>query len=206
MKKKELMAALAWERTKNEALVHSVSLLLHKIDDMSDPGVPEISEVILNDPATVVKWSDGTKTVSKARGGDKWDPMFGIIACAVRKLTRNRGHGVSENEPLIAEMAKDIQSLSDIDEMTDFCLLTLDVLTILRDSADLWYGKLGPADDEAEKDGGVASDTSDPFYATSAQVAAASRVDELESRMEGIIAERERMRQKIRDLIDAGEL
>lgn len=45
-----------------------------------------ITEVIYSNPATVVFWSDGTKTVSKCRKPDTYNPEVGLYACIVKKL------------------------------------------------------------------------------------------------------------------------
>lgn len=201
MKKKELKAALDLERANNDILMHYLAATMDELFGMwAGADVPEMDEIILNNPAVVVKWADGTKTVSKARGGDEWDPLFGIIACTVRKLTDNHGHGVDDNESLIAEMAKDIQSLDDIDYMMDFCVLTLDILTVLRDSKDLWYGKLGPDEDDFFEASPVIDDRAVTIEH------AIDKSSELEDRIDQLVREREEMRQKVRDLIDAGEL
>ena len=48
-----------------------------------------IKEVIYNKPVTIVFWSDGTKTVSKASKGDKYNKETGLIYCIVKKLSTN---------------------------------------------------------------------------------------------------------------------
>lgn len=45
-----------------------------------------IKQVIYNDPATVVFWSDGTKTTSKVIEGTEYDACDGLIYCIVKKL------------------------------------------------------------------------------------------------------------------------
>ena len=45
-----------------------------------------IKNVIYNRPATVVNWSDGTKTVSKVHGNDDYNPEVGLILCVLKKL------------------------------------------------------------------------------------------------------------------------
>ena len=50
-----------------------------------------IKQVIYNDPATIVFWSDGTKTTAKAVEGTEYDPCDGLIYCIVKKL----GNGFS---------------------------------------------------------------------------------------------------------------
>lgn len=52
----------------------------------------EIVKVTFNDPATIVHWKDGTKTVTKARNGDKFNPETGLALCIVRYLINNRSY------------------------------------------------------------------------------------------------------------------
>ena len=48
-----------------------------------------IKKVILNDPCTIILWSDGTKTVTKCHELDSYDPEKGILACMAKKLYEN---------------------------------------------------------------------------------------------------------------------
>jgi len=50
----------------------------------------EIETVIFNDPATIVLWKDGTKTVSKCQNGDVFNKEHGLAMCIVRKVVGNR--------------------------------------------------------------------------------------------------------------------
>lgn len=50
-----------------------------------------IHDVIFNDPATIVFWEDGTKTVTKCQEGDVYNKEFGLIACIIKYLTGNNG-------------------------------------------------------------------------------------------------------------------
>lgn len=52
----------------------------------------EIVKVTFNDPATIVHWRDGTKTVTKAHNGDKFNPETGLALCIVRYMTNNRNY------------------------------------------------------------------------------------------------------------------
>ena len=52
----------------------------------------KIKDVIFSDPATVVFWSDGTKTVVKTRGGEKYDKERGLAMAIVKKITGNTGN------------------------------------------------------------------------------------------------------------------
>lgn len=46
--------------------------------------IPEISKVVFNNPATIVFWADGTKTVVKCMEGQEFNEYYGV-ACAIMK-------------------------------------------------------------------------------------------------------------------------
>ena len=52
-------------------------------------STPIIKDVIFNDPATIVFWNDGTKTVVKAQGEDKFDPEKGLAMAFAKKMFGN---------------------------------------------------------------------------------------------------------------------
>lgn len=54
-------------------------------------GVPEIKKVIFNDPATIVLWKDGTKTVVKAQDKDQFDKEKGLAMAISKKSLGNEG-------------------------------------------------------------------------------------------------------------------
>lgn len=45
-----------------------------------------ITQVLYNNPATVVFWSDKTKTVCKCTKNDKYNPETGLAICIIKKL------------------------------------------------------------------------------------------------------------------------
>ena len=47
--------------------------------------IPFITRCIINDPAVVVFWSDGTKTVGKCMGDDEFNPEIGLSMAISRK-------------------------------------------------------------------------------------------------------------------------
>ena len=51
-----------------------------------------IKKVIFNDPATIVCWSDGTKTVVKCRGNDTFDPEKGLAMAISKKFFDNMSY------------------------------------------------------------------------------------------------------------------
>lgn len=48
------------------------------------PGM--IDRVIFNDPATIIIWKDGSKTVVKRSDDDIWDPEKGFCMAVIKKL------------------------------------------------------------------------------------------------------------------------
>lgn len=58
-----------------------------------DNPLPEIRDVIFNDPATIVFWDDGTKTIVKCQKdkGDVYNKEMGLAMCIVKKLYGNKG-------------------------------------------------------------------------------------------------------------------
>jgi hypothetical protein len=50
-----------------------------------------IKKVIFNEPATIVFWADGTKTVVKCGEDDIWDPEKGLAMAVTKKFFGNEG-------------------------------------------------------------------------------------------------------------------
>ena len=53
-----------------------------------------IKDVIFNDPATIVLWKDGTKTVVKCQTetGDVYNKELGLAMCIIKKCCENKGN------------------------------------------------------------------------------------------------------------------
>lgn len=59
----------------------------------------EIKKVIFNKPATIVFWSDGTKTIVKCGENDIYDPEKGLAMAVAKKfLGTNKSHSNYMNE------------------------------------------------------------------------------------------------------------
>lgn len=56
----------------------------------------DIKNVIFNDPATIVFWTDGSKTVVKAQDGDIFDPEKGLTMAITKKALGNKGNYCNE--------------------------------------------------------------------------------------------------------------
>lgn len=51
----------------------------------------EIKKVIFNNPATIVYWSDGERTVVKCQEGDKFSEETGLLLCIAKRYFGNGG-------------------------------------------------------------------------------------------------------------------
>ena len=52
----------------------------------------DITKVIFNSPATIVMWSDGTKTIVKCKKDEKFDPEKGLAMAISKKFLGNKGN------------------------------------------------------------------------------------------------------------------
>ena len=65
--------------------------ILNSTYGIGSSHIPEIKNVIFNDPATIVFWEDGTKTVVKCQDGDEFDPEKGLTMAITKKIYGNKG-------------------------------------------------------------------------------------------------------------------
>lgn len=54
--------------------------------------VLSIKQVIFHDPATIIYWTDGTRTVVKCQDGDIYDPEKGLAMAISKKALGNNGN------------------------------------------------------------------------------------------------------------------
>ena len=152
---------------------------------------PKPTKVIFNPPATIAFWNDGTKTVAKAKDGDEYDPLFGIMACVLRKVGRNRVT-IDSWEPVIGFLA---DNLADADE----CRLVADMLNTTADALEL-DGVMKTMEEYDARDAELATTVSDRISEMS------HRIGEDIKKLDQRLNEYERTRQTIRNLVDKGEL
>lgn len=55
-------------------------------EDVPCWGIPDVEYIIFNPPATIVFWSDGTKTVVKAMEGEKFEKYAGFAMACMKKM------------------------------------------------------------------------------------------------------------------------
>jgi hypothetical protein len=86
-----------------------------------------IERVIFNDPATIVIWSDKTKTVVKCQPGDTYDPEKGLALCISKKFLGNKGNFNEVFKKWIPE------SVEVIDDMNDDVIRVGSKVEVIRD-------------------------------------------------------------------------
>lgn len=61
-----------------------------RVKNLDSRMVPDIKNVIFNDPLTIIVWSDGTKTFVKASENDVYDPEKGMALAIAKKAMGNK--------------------------------------------------------------------------------------------------------------------
>lgn len=54
-----------------------------------DKAIPEVKRIIFHNPATIVFWKDGTKTVVKCMEDQEFSKYYGFLAAVVKKCYGN---------------------------------------------------------------------------------------------------------------------
>lgn len=161
----------------------------------SDSVGHSVDKVILNDPATVA-YVDGKRVVTKAKDGDEYDPLMGLMVCATRVAGKNRV-SIDAWEHIIQYLADNLGSAKE-------CRMLADVLNL---TADMW-----DADGVAEKmDGWAESKSGETGLATGFVTKPGTFADKVADAMAealgaAVESDQERTRRILRDLIDGGEL
>lgn len=78
----------------------------------------EIKDVIFNNPATIIIWNDGSKTVVKCGEGEVYDPEKGMAMAIAKKFLGNRGNYYDTFKKYLREYEKKKPCLfKDVDDM-----------------------------------------------------------------------------------------
>ena len=162
----------------DESVVASLHEWGTRVGIIKEYTLPNVDRLVFSGPATVTLFSDNTKCVTKCKDGDDYDPLFGVMACFVRRLTRNRGHAVDEYEPELKAIASEIQSPDDVKRLIGHYAVILNTLTMLDESSDKWLEHLGEGE----------------------------RKEDVEVEQSEAHIDHDAIRQAIRDLVDKGEL
>lgn len=173
----------------NDFMNFMLNQVMCPCDEFERKKVDEPFAIIYDGGMTAVVWEDGSVTKTHCQSGDQFDPLFGLMACIIRKLTKNHGHGVDNYEDCMKEMAGKIHSVEDVTALIDYVMPLVDMLSVLEDSSELWLEQLGnrAVDPEPVKK------NEEPFEA---EVCAT----------EEPVLNQDEVRQLIRQLRDEGEL
>ena len=60
--------------------------LIGKVQEDAKAEKSEPTKILIQGTATIIWWSDGTKTIVKCQKGDKMDPEKGIAMCVMKKF------------------------------------------------------------------------------------------------------------------------
>ena len=90
-----------------------------KYIERNKPMISKIKNVIWNCPATIVFWTDGTKTVVKAQGNDSFDPEKGLVMAIAKKVMGNKGNYYNEIKKWLDECPYD-EKLYTLDDLEKF--------------------------------------------------------------------------------------
>lgn len=74
--------------------------------------VPNIKDVIFNNPATIVIWEDGEKTVVKCQEGDIYDPEKGLAMAITKRALGNKGNYCEELKKWLPEDYEAVTSVA----------------------------------------------------------------------------------------------
>ena len=58
--------------------------------------LPRVKQVLYKNPATIVFWNDGSKTVVKCQENDAYDPEKGLAMAILKKMNGNTGYYYKE--------------------------------------------------------------------------------------------------------------
>lgn len=86
-------AIMAMQTLSTDGLTDVMARLFRKGVKFTLPMLPKhaVKQVIFNNPATVVFWSDGTKTVVRCSENDVFNPETGLAMAICKKTFGNTG-------------------------------------------------------------------------------------------------------------------
>lgn len=102
----------AMEETSSKRLQGNITTGYRYVDE-GESYLPAIQKVIFNDPATIVIWADGTKTVVKC-DCELYDPEKGLAMAISKKTLGNNGNYYETFKKWVPEKPKPIDILQDM--------------------------------------------------------------------------------------------
>lgn len=128
--------------TVNQAFRQPMTFSGHVLDYMSQgksTGIKittdpfEIKDVIFNDPATIVLWADGTKTVVKCQEDDIYDEEVGLALCFAKKALGNKSNFNNVFKKWVPEVQSDYVYQGTVEMTQDLRSSAAEALTKLAE-------------------------------------------------------------------------
>lgn len=79
----------------------------------------KIKNVIFNEPATIVMWADGTKTIVKCQNGDVYSKETGLAVAIAKKALGNKGNFNEVFKKWIPEYGVNDKCEESVEEVTE---------------------------------------------------------------------------------------
>lgn len=120
-----------------------------EIITIKSSNLPKIKKVIFNNPATIVLWADGDKTVVKCQSGDTFDAEKGLAMAIVKKAYGGKGNYCEVFKPWIEKYNKERkETLAAWSEGMRAAIHEVlgvpDVTDAVKDIQDILEGKVDP--------------------------------------------------------------
>lgn len=110
--KEEKMVNYEYDRVSPKKIFEDMIYMSH-YRSLNETYLPSIKKVIFNDPATIVIWDDGTKTVVKC-DCELYDPEKGLAMAIAKKALGNKGNYYETFKKWVPEKPKPIDILQDM--------------------------------------------------------------------------------------------
>lgn len=80
----------------HESCLSAFTRALNQMRETKKVNPLAIKKVIFNNPATIVLWEDGTKTVVMCQKGDKYNKEMGVALCVAKKALGNTSRKLND--------------------------------------------------------------------------------------------------------------
>lgn len=80
------------EKGGNQAFVYAPRQHRQNSKTFNPIAIPKIKRVIFNDPATIVIFEDGSKTIAKSEKHDPYDEEIGMAICIAKRVLGNANY------------------------------------------------------------------------------------------------------------------
>lgn len=110
--------------SENVGYLNAVREVRMKVCDFNNASLPEVKKVIYNDPATIIFWTDGTKTVVKCQEGDIYSKEIGFKTAYLKKMLGNDNAFNKEINKWVPkeEPSNRVAKSYTYDEQSDVCI------------------------------------------------------------------------------------